>query len=317
MYVWLLLDTGESLWIVWCARMYCAVRAGYVTKIWARLISAHQTCGAAKSLASEPSVQARVAPFCAMVNKTVTEMQVSALPGTNPQRTPSELARHKTVVADALSGDPRRAAMASALSGMIQACLLLPLNTLQTQMQTRGLGALATLRANFVDGFIAGLRNLYRAIGPTIGMLGMRQGLKFGSASAFKQYLPDTWPELARDVTAGATSAVAATTLVFPLDTLKTRMQNGLTMPSSLYGFYSGFRPAASYSAIGMGLWVATRNGLERKIPYDGPGKHLITGAAAGIAVQLPTFPLDTLKKRLQCSTDASAIASLSSPSAV
>ena len=97
-------------------------------------------------------------------------------------------------------------------------------------------------------------------------------------------------------------SATATTTIVFPLDTLKTRMQNGLAMPPTLSGFYSGYTPAAFYSALGMGLWVGSRNKLERDIRYNGPGKHLLTGAIAGVFVQLPTFPLDTLKKRLQSS---------------
>ena len=218
------------------------------------------------------------------------------------EKTVSELRRNQSTVADALSGDPRRAALASAISGCLQALLLLPMNTVQTQMQTRGLGFVGTIKANFTTGAFSGLRNLYRALLPTVGMLGARQGLKFGSASAFKRSLPLSWPEVVRDVVAGASSATATTTIVFPLDTLKTRMQNGLAMPPTLSGFYSGYTPAAFYSALGMGLWVGSRNKLERDIRYNGPGKHLLTGAIAGVFVQLPTFPLDTLKKRLQSS---------------
>ena len=174
------------------------------------------------------------------------------------------------------------------------------MNTVQTQMQTRGLGAVATLQSNFASGLLGGFRSLYRAIGPTIGMLGVRQGLKFGSATAIKSRLPIGWPEMLRDVVSGAASAVSATTIVYPLDTLKTRMQTGGGMPPTLGTFYAGYLPAASYSALGMGLWVSTRNSFERNLPYSGPGKHLICGAVAGVFVQLPTFPLDTLKKRQQ-----------------
>ena len=177
---------------------------------------------------------------------------------------PEPVRRINTHVGDALSGDPRRAALASALSGTIQAMLLLPINTLQTQMQTKGQTAVATFQSNFAGGFVSGLRNLYRALGPTVGMLAVRQGLKFGSASALKQWLPLAWPELLRDVLAGGMSAVGATAIVFPIDTLKTRMQTGLpAVPATIAGWYSGFRPAATYSAIGMGLWVGTRNSFE------------------------------------------------------
>lgn len=222
------------------------------------------------------------------------------------RRSSATISRHQSTVADALSGDPSRAALASGISGIVQALMLLPINTIQTQMQTSGRSMIATIKTNFAAGFGAGVRSLYRAIGPTVGMLGVRQGIKFGSATAVKHKLPLHWPELLRDVVAGATSAVTSTTLVFPLDTLKTRLQNNLGLPSTLSGFYSGYAPAAAYSAFGMGLWVSTRNTFERRLPYDGPGKHLICGAVAGIFVQLPTFPLDTLKKRMQSADSGS-----------
>ena len=124
---------------------------------------------------------------------------------------------------DALSGDPTRAAIASSAAGMVQASLLLPMNTVQTQMQTRGLSARAVIRRFFENGPIRGLANLYRAIAPTVAMLGVRQGLKFGAGASFKRRLPLTWPEPARDACAGGLSALTSTTLLFPVDTLKTR----------------------------------------------------------------------------------------------
>ena len=56
-----------------------------------------------------------------------------------------------------------------------------------------------------------------------------------------------------------------------------------------------------------MSLWICGRNWLERKIPdptlesqVSKYWKHLFTGGLAGVLVQIPTFPFDTLKKRLQ-----------------
>ena len=55
-----------------------------------------------------------------------------------------------------------------------------------------------------------------------------------------------------------------------------------------------------------MAFWVVSRNGLERAFPEPAEGsglaywKHFLCGGLAGVLVQLPTFPFDTLKKRLQ-----------------
>ena len=69
---------------------------------------------------------------------------------------------------------------------------------------------------------------------------------------------------------------------------------------------YRGYAPAVTYSAFGMAFWVVSRNGLERLGPdvVDGSSaaywKHFVCGGLAGVLVQVPTFPFDTLKKRLQ-----------------
>jgi hypothetical protein len=77
--------------------------------------------------------------------------------------------------ADAFSGDPSHAALASFAAGGAQATLLLPLNTLQTHMQHHGRPIFATVHSIFAKGGSSGLRLLYRAWIPTIGMLGARQ----------------------------------------------------------------------------------------------------------------------------------------------
>jgi len=77
--------------------------------------------------------------------------------------------------ADALSGDPQLAALASFAAGTVQAALLLPLNTLQTHMQHHGRSGPVTLRSMFATGGVSGVQTLYRAFTPTIVMLGARQ----------------------------------------------------------------------------------------------------------------------------------------------
>jgi hypothetical protein len=77
--------------------------------------------------------------------------------------------------ADAFSGNPAHAALASFAAGGVQASLLLPLNTLQTHMQHHGRPYAVTMRTIFAKGGLSGVRLLYRAWIPTIGMLGARQ----------------------------------------------------------------------------------------------------------------------------------------------
>ena len=208
---------------------------------------------------------------------------------------------------DALGGDPFRNAVASWLAGCLQATILLPINTTQTHMQTKGTNAQQTMRNIFDNGAINGVRRLYRALGPTVAMLGARQGLKFGSGATIKQKLPPYLPEVVRDALSGGASAFCATTLLFPLDALKTRWQVDLGYPS-LRQMYQGLLPAVTYSSCGMALWVVSRNALERNIPeppsgsHLTPWKHFLCGGLAGMLVQIPFFPFDTLKKRLQAS---------------
>ena len=236
--------------------------------------------------------------------------------GAGPATAPTVGARINRTISsssDALSGDPTRAAIASSAAGMVQASLLLPMNTVQTQMQTRGMSLREVLRNFFRNGPVRGLANLYRALAPTVAMLGARQGLKFGAGASFKRRLPLSWPEPARDACAGGLSALTSTTLLFPVDTLKTRWQMGMATPR-LDQMYQGFRPAASYSAFGMALWVMMRNALERNLPEPVGGsalaywKHFFCGGLAGVCVQVPTFPFDTLKKRLQASDAPRAV---------
>ncbi len=208
---------------------------------------------------------------------------------------------------DALGGDPLRNAAASWLAGCVQATMLLPINTMQTHMQTSGLDATSTARNIAKDGPLAATRSLYRALGPTVAMLGARQGLKFGSGATIKQALPPSMPEVVRDAISGGASALTATTLLFPLDAIKTRWQVGMGYPA-FRQLYQGLLPAATYSSCGMALWVVSRNALERNVtdPRSGsvwvPWKHFLCGGLAGMFVQIPFFPFDTLKKRLQAS---------------
>jgi len=210
------------------------------------------------------------------------------------------------MVKDALAGNAKTVGSSAAIASVIQATMLVPVNSIQTRMQASGLGFSATLRQVFEAGALSGFKQLYLALPPTMAMLGLRQGVIFGSGSWLKKQLPPQWPEVARDAASMGISAFFITGVLFPMDTYKTRLQLGLPGKSP-HQFYQGFLPAVSHAVVGRSIWMVTRNGLERNVP-DPPSavlrywKHLICGGMAGVIVTCVVFPLDTLKKRMQAS---------------
>jgi len=216
---------------------------------------------------------------------------------------PSESASH-----DALAGDPRIVGSAAACAGILQTTVLLPLNTIQTRMQHKGLRFTSTFQNIFSRGAFRGAIHLYAAWPPTMAMVGMRQGLIFATGSKLKQHMPAGLPEIARDALSMATSALLCSGFLFPMDTVKTRMQlqMALPRPTELYG---GFFPAVSHSIVGRALWMSVRNTLESVVPNPDNQrlvywKHFMCGGVTGVLVTVTVFPLDTLKKRLQAPVD-------------
>jgi hypothetical protein len=135
-------------------------------------------------------------------------------------------------------------------------------------------------------------------------MVGMRQALIFGGGSQFKSRLPATWPEPARDAVSMAGSAFLCTGFLFPMDTVKTRIQVQQPLPA-MNELYRGFAPAVSHSIFGRAMWMTTRNWLEATVPTPEDAamaswKHFLCGGVTGVGVTLIVFPLDTLKKTLQ-----------------
>ena len=100
---------------------------------------------------------------------------------------------------DALAGNPRLVGAAAGAAGILQTTLLLPVNTVMTNMQIYGRPLIPTLSIIFEGGPLSGMRRLYGAWPPTMMMVGMRQALIFGGGSQLKARLPATWPEPARD----------------------------------------------------------------------------------------------------------------------
>lgn len=189
---------------------------------------------------------------------------------------------------------------------------LLPLDCVKTQMQTKGVTLFRACSHLFAQGPAHGVRNLYRGALPAVSEVMLNRGLMFGVGAVFKRSTPHTWPEPLRDAVSGASAALTKTMVLHPVDTIKTRWQlQQAHRELRIMELYQGLAPAATRSALGMAIWLTSRNALERRLPptmTDDPisgvdyPKHFICGAASSVLVDLTTFPFDTLKKRLQAS---------------
>ena len=203
---------------------------------------------------------------------------------------------------DAFSGDPTLNAIAGATAGGAVLAFLFPIDTTKTQMQARGTSATATIKALITSE--APLRRIYRGLAPAIAEHAANRAMLFGVGAEIKKHVPREWPEPARDMASGAAAAFAKTTMLHPLDTIKCRWQVGLPF-YQVSGLYSGLVPAQLRSSVGMGIWLSSRNQLERSLPPDEGRfwslfKPFIVGALSSALTDLLTYPLDTLKKRMQ-----------------
>lgn len=191
--------------------------------------------------------------------------------------------------------------------------ILFPVDVVKTHMQTRGVD-LRTIFRSFRGPV---LRSLYRGISPAFVEQAINRSILFGAGSAIKQRLPPAWPELLGDAVGGASAALIKTALLHPLDTVKCRWQLGQPH-ARLHSLYNGFAPAATRSAVGMAIWLSTRNGCERRVNrHDATGlslaehpfwsqlvplRHALCGFVSSVLTDMCTFPLDTMKKTLQAS---------------
>jgi solute carrier family 25 S-adenosylmethionine transporter 26 len=113
-------------------------------------------------------------------------------------------------------------------------------------------------------------------------------------------------------ITSGALAGASVDTLLFPLDTLKTRLQSkagflkagGLNETTLIKGFskiYSGLSSALVGSAPSAALFFLTYDTMKRNLG-DGlsPWKHMFAASTGEIAACLVRVPTDVVKQRMQ-----------------
>ncbi|XP_023534780.1 S-adenosylmethionine carrier 1, chloroplastic/mitochondrial [Cucurbita pepo subsp. pepo] len=114
-------------------------------------------------------------------------------------------------------------------------------------------------------------------------------------------------------VIAGGTAGVVVETALYPIDTIKTRLQavrgGGQIVLKGLYaglgGNIAGVLPA---SALFVGVYEPTKQKLLRTFPENlSAVAHFLAGAIGGIAASLIRVPTEVVKQRMQTGQFASA----------
>lgn len=114
-------------------------------------------------------------------------------------------------------------------------------------------------------------------------------------------------------IIAGGTAGVVVETALYPIDTIKTRLQaaqagakiNWKGLYSGLAGNLAGVLPA---SAVFVGVYEPTKQKLLKILPENlSAVAHLSAGAVGGIAASLIRVPTEVVKQRMQTGQFASA----------
>ncbi|KAG0259988.1 hypothetical protein BG011_002208 [Mortierella polycephala] len=107
---------------------------------------------------------------------------------------------------------------------------------------------------------------------------------------------------------AGAMAGTAVDTALFPLDTLKTRLQSkaGFAASGGFRGVYSGLTSAVIGSAPGASMFFVTYEGLKKTLsavmpdPQYAPVVHMMSASGGEIAACFVRVPTEVIKQRMQ-----------------
>ncbi|KAG6775484.1 hypothetical protein POTOM_018940 [Populus tomentosa] len=149
-------------------------------------------------------------------------------------------------------------------------------------------------------------------------ILKMQKTKPFASINAQEDSPFDFLRILFEGVIAGGTAGVVVETALYPIDTIKTRLQAGSFFAARgggkimLKGLYSGLAgnlagvlPA---SALFVGVYEPTKQKLLKTFPENlSAVAHLTAGAVGGIAASLIRVPTEVVKQRMQTGQFTSA----------
>ncbi|KAJ8903230.1 hypothetical protein NDN08_004340 [Rhodosorus marinus] len=116
----------------------------------------------------------------------------------------------------------------------------------------------------------------------------------------------------------GAVAGCVVDVALFPLDTVKTRLQSGVTHSGPIFkGMYRGLWPAllasAPAAATFFGAYDVTKRIAGQNLELPEPVTHLIAAAAGDICGSAVRTPFEKLKQRLQAGMERTTLGALRS----
>ena len=124
---------------------------------------------------------------------------------------------------------------------------------------------------------------------------------------------------LGRDMAAGATAAAAVEAALYPIDTIKTRLQAAVKgQRLKLSGLYAGIGGNLAGAIPGTALFFGVYEPIKRKLlhvlPENASGAaHFTAASCAGVAASLIRVPTEVVKQRLQTGQFKSAFSAVQS----
>ncbi|KAF9143376.1 hypothetical protein BGX30_000611 [Mortierella sp. GBA39] len=128
------------------------------------------------------------------------------------------------------------------------------------------------------------------------------------SSASTLAVVPTKQATLLQCMLAGAMAGTAVDTALFPLDTLKTRLQSkaGFAASGGFRGVYSGLTSAVIGSAPGASMFFVTYEGLKKTLttvlpdPQHAPMVHMMSASGGEIAACFVRVPTEVIKQRMQ-----------------
>ncbi|KAI8348683.1 mitochondrial carrier domain-containing protein [Mortierella sp. GBAus27b] len=126
-------------------------------------------------------------------------------------------------------------------------------------------------------------------------------------------------PTLFQCMLAGGIAGTAVDTALFPLDTLKTRLQSkaGFAASGGFRGVYSGLTSAVIGSAPGASMFFVTYEGLKTALsatmpdPQYAPAIHMMSASGGEIAACFVRVPTEVVKQRMQTKQYSTTVGAL------
>ena len=213
--------------------------------------------------------------------------------------------------------------LAGSVAGAVSRTVTAPMDRLKTVMQARSTSRVWTiregLRAIYAEG---GYAAFMRGNGTNVLKIAPESGLKFFSYDYFKSQVcaDPANPRMGERFAAGGLAGIVAQTLIYPLETTKTRL--AVSSPGEYAGIWDCLGRTASnggaralyrglgasltgivpYAGTDLAIYTALKDNYANSHPGEEPSvlTVLCCGAVSSTCGQLVAYPLQLVRTRLQ-----------------